>query len=412
MRTACELVSTGAELLNGRTLNRHAQTLGSELEQFGLELVRDTTVPDQMESIEEAVRGALSRVDLVIVSGGLGPTSDDVTRNAVGKIFGAKLVMDEATRQKIVERYARTGKPMNQAVELHAMVLDGATVLQNSAGLAPGERIERDGKTVFLLPGPPHEFHAVLSEQVMPWIAAHPEFKTLWETRVFQVCGIGESDIVSILEPKGFPGDGVEVAYCAAPGRVEVRLRAPPRLADAVERATALVRERLGPHVFAEERVDLEVVVGRMLAKRNATLSTAESCTGGLIGHRITNVPGSSVYFLGGVLAYANESKARELGVSERSLAQHGAVSKEVAQQMAEGVRARFGSDYGLGVTGIAGPSGGTPEKPVGWVCFAVADARGCVAREQRFNGAREIVKAWSAQMSLDLLRRRLAGIV
>lgn len=412
VKPGAELVTTGAELLNGRTANRHAQTLGDRLGGMGIPLLRDTTVPDDLAAIEDAVRGAWSRSDLVFVSGGLGPTSDDVTREAVAGLFGAKLVTDEAALRNIHARYARIGKKLNASVERHALVLDVATVLPNSAGLAPGERIERDGKVLFLLPGPPREFLAILTEHILPWLEQHASGIRALRRHVFQVCGLGESDIVSLLEPKGFPGAGVDVAYCAQPGRVEIRFAADSGNESALDRAVGRVRTHLAAHVYAEDRSDLETVVGRLMRERKATLATAESCTGGLVGHRITAVDGSSAYYLGGVVAYANESKIRDLGVPEERLARHGAVSASVAEAMAAGVRARFGADYGLAITGIAGPTGGTPDKPVGLTFIAVADAERCVAREHRFNGDRALVREWGAQMALDLLRRVLAGLL
>ena len=411
MRSSVELVTTGAELLSGRTVNRHAQTLGDALAPLGLRLVRDTTVPDDQAAIEDAVRGALGRVDLVIVSGGLGPTSDDVTRDVLCAITGQTLVMNEEARVRIAERYARSGRVLNPSVERHALVLSEAAVLQNSAGLAPGERVEHAGKVIFLLPGPPREFASVLTEHVLPWLREHAAV-TPPDLRIFQVCGIGESDIVTRLTPLGFPPPGLDdVAYCAQPGRVEIRLSAPPAAAAALASAVRMVRDGLGDHIFAEERIDLPAVVARRLGERQATLATAESCTGGLIGHRLTDLSGSSAWYLGGVVAYANESKIRDLGVPAATIAQHGAVSEETARAMAEGVRARFGSDFGLAVTGIAGPTGGTPEKPVGLVWLAVADAQGVTAQKHRWNGSREVNKEWAAQYALDLLRRRLLHI-
>lgn len=420
MISSVELVTTGAELLSGRTVNRHAQTLGDALAPLGLRLVRDTTVPDDRTAIEDAIRGALARVDLVIVSGGLGPTSDDVTRDVLCAITGQTLVMNEEARVRIANRYARGGRALNPFVERHALVLSEAAVLQNSAGLAPGERIEIPGgqrtedgrqKTVFLLPGPPREFLSVLTEHVLPWLREHAAV-TPPDLRIFQVCGIGESDIVTRLTPLGFPPPGLDdVAYCAQPGRVEIRLSAPPAAAAALESAVRMVRDGLGDHIFAEERIDLPAVVARRLGERKATLATAESCTGGLIGHRLTNLSGSSAWYLGGVVSYANESKVRELGVPAATISQHGAVSEETARAMAEGVRSRFGSDFGLAVTGIAGPTGGTPEKPVGMVWLAVADAGGTTSQAHRWNGSREVNKEWAAQYALDLLRRRLLHI-
>lgn len=410
MKPGVELVSTGLELLSGRTVNTHAHTLARALAPLGLQLVRDTTVPDDRAVIRQAVVDALQRVDLVVVSGGLGPTSDDLTREAVADVAGVGLVMHEPSRQAIRDRYARVGRALNDSVERHALVLEGADVWMNPVGLAPGEAIRLEGQCIFLLPGPPHEFEAILTEHLVARLArlapGAPQ-----EMRMFQVCGIGESDLISRLGGNAFPGPGLDVAYCAGIGRVEVRLWSAPEQRVELERAAARLRAVAGACVYAERPVVLEEVLAERLSETGLTLATAESCTGGLVAHRLTNIAGSSAWFRGGVVAYANEAKVRDLGVSEAVLKVEGAVSAAVARGMAEGVRSRFGTDLGVGITGIAGPGGGTEQKPVGLVYCAVADQEGSVVREHRFNGRRAIIKEWSAQMALDLVRRRLAGL-
>lgn len=408
MSAAVELVSTGAELLSGRTVNTHAQTLARHLADLGLSLARDTTVPDDQAVIRETVREALGRVSVVVVSGGLGPTSDDITRDAVADVVEAQIVMHEPTCNAIRQRYARTNRVWNDKVARHALVLSSADVLENRVGLAPGEAIAWKGKLIFLLPGPPHEFEAVLVDHVVPRlraVAGEPPLQQL-----FQLAGIGESDIIRLLPDDEFPGTGVDVAYCARPGSVEIRLSAPPAASDAHARAAALVRKHLGEWIYSEARVELETVVVAALRSVGKTVAIAESCTGGLVGHRLTNVPGSSEVFLGGIVAYANASKLRELEVPSDLLARVGAVSREVAAAMADGVRSRFGSDYGLGITGIAGPGGGTEQKPVGLVYIALSEAGGTAIQEFRFAGPRATIKQMSAQLALDALRRRLSG--
>lgn len=410
MKPGIELVSTGLELLTGRTINTHAHTLARHLAPLGLRLLRDTTVPDDLPVIRQAVAEALQRVDVVVVSGGLGPTSDDLTREAVAELAGVGLVMHEPSRQAICERYARTGRVLNDSVERHALVLEGAEVLMNPVGLAPGEDIHLNGQRIFLLPGPPHEFEAILTEHVVPRLA-HFAPEAPPEMRMFQVCGMGESDLISRLGGDLFPGPGLEVAYCASIGRVEVRLWGPRENREQLDRVAAHFRTVAGPHLYAERPIALEEVVAELLLARRLTLATAESCTGGLVSHRLTSVAGSSAWFQGGVVAYANEAKVRDLGVAGDLLRTEGAVSGPVARQMAEGVRRRFGTDLGVGITGIAGPGGGSEQKPVGLVFIAVADAQGVVTREHRFTGRRAIIKDWSAQMALDLVRRRLSGL-
>jgi nicotinamide-nucleotide amidase len=411
MSREVELVTTGTELLIGRTVNSHAFVLGDRLRALGLSLARDTTVRDDVPSIRDAIQSALGRVDVVFVTGGLGPTSDDITRDVLAELLGKKIVIDSAALEAMAARYERLGRVVTEQARRQALVIEGASVLPNSVGMAPGERIELEGKVLFLLPGPPHEFLAILEQHVLPWLREKAGAAPVAE-RLFLMCGIGESDVASRLENAGFNPAGVEIAYCAAPGRIELRFTSPGGDVPAVERAAAMARPLLGDFVFSEERVEMEAVVGQLLCREEATVATAESCTGGLIGHRLTAISGSSDYYLGGVIAYSNDVKIRELGVSSDVLDRQGAVSEEVARQMAVGVRKRFDSDYGLSVTGIAGPTGGTPEKPVGLVYVAVADRTRVWVRRHSFASDRSTIKTWSSQMALDLLRRRLQGLL
>lgn len=410
MNTKAELVSTGAELLSGRSVNTHARLLGERLGRIGIALTRDTTVPDDQAVIETAVREAAERVDLVFVSGGLGPTNDDVTRDALARLLHRRIVMDEAALRTLTERMTRAGRPMNEARARQALVLEGAAVLPNSAGAAPGERIEAHGIVYFVLPGPPAEFQSILDEHVMPWLTQRVDPSALRE-RVLLVNGLGEADIVHRFEAADFPPGGIVTAYCAGAGRVEVRLHpesaATPDAAldEAADRAAAL----LGEFVYARERIEPEALIGRLLTQRRRTLATAESCTGGLIGERITSVSGSSAYYLGGVISYADEVKIRELGVAEADLRREGAVSEIVARQMAEGVRRRFRADYGVAVTGIAGPTGGSPEKPVGLVFIALAHPGGADVARHVFPGNRETIREWTCRAALLMLAKTIA---
>jgi nicotinamide-nucleotide amidase len=408
-----ELVSTGAELLSGRSVNTHARLLGERLRAVGIELVRDTTVPDGLAVIRDAVAAALQRVELVFVSGGLGPTVDDLTRDALAELLGCGIVTDAAALAEMTERMERAGRVMNAARRRQALVVEGAEVLLNRVGAAPGQRLTTaDGKTVFLLPGPPNEFRYILGEYIEPWLRREQAGAGALRERLLLTQGIGESDIVQRFELAGFPPDGVMTAYCAGAGRVEVRLEpAGPEVADAVLDAAAEEAARLlVPYVYARERVALEDVIGRLLAERGQTLATAESCTGGMIGARLTAVPGSSVYYWGGVVAYADAVKAALLGVDEAVLRQEGAVSEPVAAQMADGVRQRLGADYGVSVTGIAGPGGGSAEKPVGLVYVGVADAAGVQVERFVYPGDRESIREATSRAALALLYRRLVS--
>ena len=417
--TSVELVSTGSELLSGRTINTHAQALADQLGPLGLQLVRDTTVPDDAEQIREAVFSALCRVDIVFVSGGLGATSDDITRDVLGHLLDRSLVLHQPSLDNMARRYAAMGRVVTPIAQRQALILAGSEGLLNPVGIAPGMALELPApdngpaaaKRLFVLPGPPREFLGVLQTQILPRLAQRLGAAARRLEKVFMVCGLGESEVAERLEGLTLKTPGLEVGYCAHPGEVEVRLLAAPAAAAALEADAAAVRQVLGAAVFAETRCELEDAVGQLLATRRQTVAVAESCTGGLIGHRLTQVAGSSAYFLGGVIAYANASKVRDLEVPPAALEQHGAVSAEVARAMAAGVRARFGADVGLAVTGVAGPAGGTAEKPVGTVWLAVADAAGVVVQQRRFPGDRKAVKNWTSQVALDLLRRRLQGL-
>lgn len=408
-RPAVELVCTGSELLSGRTINSHAATLAALLTDLGLPLVRETTIPDERAAIRDAIVSALGRAPIVITTGGLGPTSDDLTRDVAAEIAGARVVMHEPTKERIRLRYESAGRVFTALAARHALIVENAEVLENRVGLCPGELVRIGDRYLFLLPGPPAEFRAVLEDGVLPRLrelAGPPP-----AMRVLMTCCIGESDILRLLPESEFPGPEVEVAYCARPGRVEIRLFADSSRRAAVERAAARARAALAEWIYAEKPCELEEAVIDQLKGRGRTLAVAESCTGGLIGHRLTNVPGSSAVFRGGVTAYANAAKEQLLGVPSDALASEGAVSETVARAMAEGARARFGADLAVGVTGIAGPTGGTPEKPVGTVWIATAGPRETTAHRFRFHGGRTIVKELAATYALDQIRRYLAQL-
>lgn len=407
MRPELELITTGAELLSGRTVNRHAQWLGGALDKIGWRLTRDTTVPDNHAAIADALASACVRSRVVICTGGLGPTSDDVTRDVAASWAGAGIVMHEPSRQLVRDIYARRRKPLNDMVERHALVVEGARVLENAHGLAPGEHLEKRGQHVFLLPGPPREFQGVMNDHVLPWLDGLG-IGSRARRQVFQVAGMGESDIVAAMIADGYDDLQVDTAYCAAPSRVSIRIDERPAWAGDFDRAVALVERVMGPAIFARADVSLEEIVLETLMRHGRTLAVAESCTGGWIGQRLTAVAGSSAVFRGGVIAYHNEVKMKLLGVEAQLLADCGAVSEEVARAMATGVRQVCGADYGLAVTGIAGPGGGSADKPVGTVWLAVADERQVCTRSWALGGGRDAVREASALLALDLLRRFL----
>jgi nicotinamide-nucleotide amidase len=415
-----ELINTGSELMLGRVLNTHQQWLCRRLADFGYVVTRQVAVADTGGDIEQAVREALSRADLVITTGGLGPTTDDLTRDLIAQLLRKSLREDAAIIAHIEQFFAARKRAMPERTRVQALVPDGAIVLTNAHGTAPGLAIEvrpnpfrADTKPSWLimLPGPPRELRPMFDDAVVPLLRRVLPPENEFVCRTLRTTGIGESivqeKIREVLQP--MVESGLDLGYCARVGQVDVRLAA--RGANAQQRvraAESIVRERLVAHTFGEEDEELEAVVVRLLTERKQTLALAESCTGGLIANRITNVPGASVVFLAGFIAYSNASKQKFLGVRAETLAEQGAVSKAVAREMAEGVRQQTGADYALSVTGIAGPSGGTETKPVGTVFIAFASARE-TAVIRNFNPFdRETFKQVTANQVLEVLRRKI----
>jgi nicotinamide-nucleotide amidase len=415
-----ELINTGSELMLGRVLNTHQQWLCRQLADLGYVVTRQVAVPDTGSHIEQAVREALARADLVIATGGLGPTSDDLTRDLVAQLLGKELREDAAVLAHIRSFFESRKRPMPERTKVQAMVPDGATVLHNPHGTAPGLAMEvrpnhfrTGGKPSWLimLPGPPRELRPMFTDTVAPLVRRVLPLASGFVCRTLRTTGIGES----VVEEKiGGPLQrwveaGLDLGYCARPGQVDVRLAAHGSDAERqVREAETIVRGLLGPYIYGVEDEDLETVIVRLLTERKATLALAESCTGGYIANRVTNVPGASAVLLAGLVTYSNAAKQKFLGVHAETLARHGAVSEPVAREMAEGARRQTQADYALSVTGIAGPSGGTPEKPVGTVYIGLAGPSGTVAERQFNPYDRETFKQVTTQQALELLRRTI----
>jgi nicotinamide-nucleotide amidase len=409
-----ELLNIGTELLMGFVVNTHASWLGRRLNAIGATLVRQACVTDHGADIRGALGEAMARAELVVTTGGLGPTSDDVTRAVVVEMLGLGTRVDEQVLGNIRERFRKRGMPMPESTKAQAVVPVTATVLRNAHGTAPGLAIPVEGRgpcrMVVMLPGPPRELHPMFEGQALPLL--RERFAALLpalECRVLRVVGLGESRVEEMVEPRLRALGDLEIGYCARPGEVDLRLVA--RAADAaaarraVERAEALAREILGDAVFGAGEESLEQAVVARLRGRGETLSTAESCTGGYVAHRVTLVSGSSECFKQGWVTYSNDAKATQLGVPGHLIVEHGAVSEPVARAMAEGARARAGTTWALAVTGVAGPSGGTPEKPVGTVFLALAGPRGTSCARHCFALDRESFKFIAAQTALNMLR-------
>ncbi len=402
-----ELISTGSELLNGRTLNRHGQALGGILQSLGISLVRDTTLPDDPDALSRAIQDALARSPLLFVSGGLGPTTDDLTREAVSSALGRKLLVNEQVLAELTETYRRAGRDFSEDRRKQSLILEGAEVLMNPVGNAPGQRIEMGDRTIFLLPGPPKEFLGILHTHILPWLQQHIGGSYPFYEKVFMFAGIGEGDLQARIDAAEAVPAGLDVGYCAAPGRVELRLNCRQR-PELLDEAGERLRKVFPIEIFAEGRGAMEQVLGDLLLQDGKTLAVAESCTGGLLGERITAVPGSSAYFDGGVVAYQNEVKEQVLGVDAQLLEAQGAVSSEVAEAMASGVRDLLKSSIGMGITGIAGPDGGTDEKPVGLVYIGLADENGTQSLKCQFSADRWAVRERSIQRAMNFLRIHL----
>lgn len=417
-----ELVNTGSELMLGRVLNTHQQWLCRRLADLGLPVARQLAVPDAGLAIREAVAECLHRADLVITTGGLGPTSDDRTRELLADLLGLPLHPDPAALENIRRYFAARNRPMPARVEVQALVPAGTLVLQNQHGTAPGLAIEVPAgrfrstpSLLVLLPGPPRELRPMFDTQVVPLLQERlPEVEP-FHCLTLRTCGIGESMVEENLAPLLPPllERGLEIGYCARTGEVDVRLAASgSKGADLVREAETVVRETLRPYLFGTGDDSLESVIIDLAKRHHATLSVAESCTGGYLAHRLTNVPGASAVLWGGWVVYDNAAKESSLGVRPETLAQHGAVSEACATEMAERALTRSNTTHALALTGIAGPSGGSPEKPVGTVYLALA-AKGqpTLVRRQLNPFDRETFKYVSSQQALEMFRRRLLGL-
>jgi len=412
----CEIIGVGTELLLGQIVNSNASWISRRLADVGWDCLRHTVVGDNEGRIGTAVQEALARADAVILTGGLGPTQDDVTREAIAAVAGVRLVRHPEIEQWLRDRFARAGIARMAQMNLkQADVPEGAHTIDNPVGTAPGVVIEVGGKPVYAVPGVPREMERMLERSVLPDLAARAGEGRAIVSRTLRTAGLGESLLAERLTPlwDSFADGGVTMAYLASAGEVRVRVTAVgatrEEALDEIAPVEAAIRAELGDAIYGLDDETLEAAVGRLLLGAKRTLACAESLTGGLVGGRVTTVPGSSDYYLGGVVVYATEAKAAVLGVDHDLLAEHGPVSEPVAGAMAEGARRLFGAAVGLATTGVAGPAGQAGQ-PVGTLCLGVADTDGTVARRLRAPGDRAQVRAWAITSALDLLRRRLEG--
>ncbi|MBV8900223.1 MAG: competence/damage-inducible protein A [Verrucomicrobia bacterium] len=401
-----ELLNTGTELLFGSVLNTHLSYLGQQLFSLGLRIQRQTTVPDGY-AIRDAILEAASRSDALLITGGLGPTSDDVTRDIVAELTNRPLEYVEPIFEKIRARFDRRGLRMSERISRQAYVPRGATVLDNDFGTAPGLYVPATEQLpyMFLLPGPPRELRPMFEAKVVPLLRGLTA-ETDLQAIVYRTSGLGESYLEEMVGKDLEALPGIEVGYCARVGEVDLRLIGG---AKTLAEADRLAREKLGDYIVTTEAKELEEVVVQRLTECRASLATAESCTGGHLADRLTNVPGASAVLLEGHVTYSNAAKESTLSVPRHLLETVGAVSEEVAAAMAEGVRTRANADFGLSTTGIAGPGGGTEAKPVGTVFIGLAEKGGKTRVEKHFFPSdRPTFKQMVSQYALNLLRRRL----
>jgi len=407
-----EIIAVGSELLTPQRVDTNSLFLTDELNGLGVEVVTKSVIGDDLNRLADAVRRAVSRSEIVVLCGGLGPTEDDLTRDAVAAALDRKLVYHPEITEVLEQRFAQLKRKMVEVNKRQAFIVEGAEILPNDRGTAPGQWIDDSDSHVMLLPGPPHEMKAMFTRQCLPRLARIVPRQVI-RTLVLRVTGMPESDLDQLIAPVYKKYANPTTTILAAAGDLQIHLRA--RCSAEGEAAALLVEVGgpiellLGDRIYSRNGQALEEVVGDMLRERHNTLSVAESCTGGLLGERITSVPGSSAYFLGGFITYVNRMKVEWLGVPEDIIAEFGAVSKETAEAMALGARRRTGSTYALAITGVAGPDGGSELKPVGTVFAGLADGAGCQVLHRQFFGDRTRIRQFATQMALDMLRRKIA---
>jgi nicotinamide-nucleotide amidase len=410
----CEIVGVGTELLLGQIVNSNAAWIGERLAMIGWDCLRHTVVGDNEDRIASVIREALDRADAVIVTGGLGPTQDDVTREAIAAVAGARLKRRPELEQQLRDRFARIGRGRMAEMNLRqADVPEGGRAIDNPVGSAPGLLVEVKGKPVYAVPGVPREMREMLERVVLPDLAARAGEGRSIVSRTLRTAGLGESLVAERLTSLWESVSDVTMAYLASAGEVRVRLTAVGKsreeaLAE-IAPVEATIRAELGDAIYGLDNETLEAAVGRLLRSSKRTLACAESLTGGLVGGRVTAVAGSSDYYRGGVVAYATEAKATVLGVDHGLLAEHGPVSEPVVAAMAEGVLRLFGATVGLATTGVAGPAD-QDGRTVGTICLGLADDEGTVTEALHVPGDRAQIRAWATTGALDLVRRRVEG--
>jgi nicotinamide-nucleotide amidase len=406
------ILSTGDELTTGRILDSNAAWIADKLFEIGVDVACVITVGDYPERLEWAWRQALERAQVVISTGGIGPTADDLTTETVGRVLGVPLVEHTESADRLRRWFAATGREMPLNNLKQALMPQGGELVPNALGTAPGYRVAHGDRHIVVLPGVPREMKPMVEETVLPWLRAQRGGE-VYLARTFQTFGVTESGLDELVAGVVDPAEG-RVSFRASFPEVSVRVVVHGDPASAAARLATVgdkLRAAIGSFCYAEGAVTMEETVGKLLREQGRTVATAESCTGGLVAHRLTNVPGSSAYVRGSVVAYANSAKQALLGVSPATLETHGAVSEETAAEMAAGARRALGADLAVSTTGVAGPDGGTADKPVGTVCIGFASASETVAVRYQLWGTRDWVKLLASQVALEWIRRHLLGL-
>ena len=406
MRVA--ILSIGDELLSGEVVDTNASHIADRLYDAGIRVLKHLTVPDNEEAIVEGLHELASSSDAVVVTGGLGPTPDDYTAQAAARAAGVELELSQDALEHLEVFAKRISGGLHPANRRQALLPGGCALIPNPLGTACGFVVKIGAADFFFLPGVPYEMERMLEESVLPRLRSAGGG---WQRVTLKLFGLPEAAAAELLEGALPDGSPVELAYCVKYPEIHLILRAAKVHADLLREAAATVRERIGSFIFAKDRETMDDRLALLFRERGVTLSLAESCTGGMIAARITAVPGSSAYFLAGNVTYSNEAKSRMLEVPAELIERHGAVSAEVALAMATGARRGAGSDLALSVTGIAGPDGGTPEKPVGTVYIALADASSCMVERYNFQGDRDVVRSLTCFTALDWLRKYLLNL-
>lgn len=412
----CEIISIGTELLLGQIVNSNAAYLSEQLSDLGIDVFYHTVVGDNGKRLKETVEMALRRSDLIITTGGLGPTMDDLTKETIAAAIDRKMILYPEAEQHIKSFFLRIGKTMTDNNLKQAMFPEGARLFTNRYGTAPGMAVFDHDKLIITLPGPPSELKKMFTNEVIPFLVDYLQLeRQTIKSKLLRLYGIGESaieeEIKDILDEQTNP----TIALLAKQSEINIRITAKSKDEETakalIEQREKLILNRIGKYVFGIDNQDMEDRVAEELMNKSLTIALAESCTGGLISHRLTNVPGSSAYLERSIVCYSNRSKIELLNVDEELISKYGSVSSQVAIAMAEGIRAISGVDLGVGVTGIAGPDGGTTEKPVGLVYFALATREGIRCEKHLYSGGRKGIKQRASQTALDLIRRYLLNI-